>query len=341
MSLTDLITVNTNYTRSINLERDYDSVALINSYIPTSRAVFALNKSLATLKSEADMPRAWTLVGPYGSGKSSFAVFLSHLLANPESPAFTATLEVLEETDSNLAEQFNIIGEDTTLGHCVVLLTGSPEPLGKRLIQALNDAVLSYWKSRKGTLPKAVKNISQLAEQKDISTTEIIETVKAIQNAIAKIEGNGLLIIIDELGKFLEYEARHPETNDIYLLQALAELAYTGGKSALSLYVILHQGFEQYAKGLGDSLKNEWAKVQGRFESIPFLEATEQTLRIVSRTILPDDSINLLPIAKQAGKIAKILANAKALTGSLEEREATKLFTDCYPLHPVSALLLP
>jgi hypothetical protein len=170
---------------------------------------------------------------------------------------------------------------------------------------------------------------------------QIIETVKAIQNAIAKIEGNGLLIIIDELGKFLEYEARHPETNDIYLLQALAELAYTGGKSALSLYVILHQGFEQYAKGLGDSLKNEWAKVQGRFESIPFLEATEQTLRIVSRTILPDDSINLLPIAKQAGKIAKILANAKALTGSLEEREATKLFTDCYPLHPVSALLLP
>jgi hypothetical protein len=41
MSLTDLITINTNYTRSINLERDYDSVALIKSYIPTSRAVFA------------------------------------------------------------------------------------------------------------------------------------------------------------------------------------------------------------------------------------------------------------------------------------------------------------
>ncbi len=243
MSLTDCITINTNYTRSINLERDYDSVALIKSYIPTSRSVFALNKSLATLKSEADMPRAWTLVGPYGSGKSSFAVFLSHLLANPESSAFEAAINVLDESDTKLAEQFNTIGEETTLGHCVVLLTGSPEPLGKRLIQALNNAVLAYWKSRKSALPKVVKNITQLAKQDEIITTEIIEAIKAIQSAIAKIDGNGLLIIIDELGKFLEYEARHPETNDIYLLQALAELAYTGGKSALSLYVILHQGF--------------------------------------------------------------------------------------------------
>lgn len=341
MSLTDHISINTNYTRSINLERDYDSVALINSYIPTSRAIFALKKSLATLESEANMPRAWTLVGPYGSGKSSFAVFLSHLLANPKSSTFEASLDVLNNVDSKLAKQFQTIGKDTTLGHCVVLLTGSPEPLGKRLIQALNDAVLTYWKSRKGAFPKAVKNISQLAEQEKVSTTDIIEAIKAIQITIANIGGNGLLIIIDELGKFLEYEARYPETNDIYLLQALAELAYTGGESALSLYVILHQGFERYAKGLGDSLKNEWAKVQGRFESIPFLEATEQTLQIVARAILPKESVDLSPIKKQASKIAKTLAKAEALAGSLEEAEAAKLFADCYPLHPISALLLP
>jgi len=341
MSLTDLISINANYTRSINLERDYDSVALIKSYIPTSRTLFALNKSLATLNTEADMPRAWTLVGPYGSGKSSFAVFLSLLLANPDSAGFETAISVLDETDSELAGQFQTIGKETTLGHCVLLLTGSSEPLGKRLIQALDDAVLSYWKPCKGALPKAVKNISQLARQEAISSTEIIEAIRAIQIAIAKIGGNGLLIIIDELGKFLEYEARHPETNDIYLLQSLAELAYTGGKSALSLYVILHQGFEQYAKGLGDSLKNEWAKVQGRFESIPFLEATEQTLRIVSRAILPNKSIDLSPIAKQADRIAKILANTEALVGSLKEHEAAKLFTNCYPLHPISALLLP
>lgn len=340
MSLTDVITVNTNYTRSINLERDIDSVSLVKSYIPTSRSIYALQKAVDTLRTEAKMPRAWTLVGPYGSGKSSFAVFLSHLLANPNNHTAKAALKVLGKSCPDLQNQFNEITE-TTLGHCVVLLTGSPEPLGKRLIKALSDAVIEYWKHRKGAYPKVVKDVILLAEEEDISTSDIINTIKNLQITIEKIEGNGLLIIIDELGKFLEYEARHPDTNDIYLLQALAELAFTGGKAALSIYVILHQSFEQYAKGLGNSLKNEWAKVQGRFESIPFLEATEQTLQIVAKTIQHDSIIDLKPIKSYTDSIAKVLADANALPGSLEEKEASKLFARCYPLHPVSTLLLP
>jgi hypothetical protein len=37
-----------------------------------------------------------------------------------------------------------------------------------------------------------------------------------IQNNIQDNDGKGLLIVIDELGKFLEYSARH-ESNDIFL----------------------------------------------------------------------------------------------------------------------------
>ncbi|CAA6825829.1 MAG: Unknown protein [uncultured Thiotrichaceae bacterium] len=340
MNLADVITVNTNYTRSINLERDVDSVSLVKSYIPTSRSVYALQKAVDTLKTEADMPRAWTLVGPYGSGKSSFAVFLSHLLANPNNPASKAALKVLGETYPVLEDQFNEVSE-MTRGHCVVLITGSPEPLGKRLIQAVSEAAIKYWQHRKEEHPEAVKIVISLAKQEQISTSEIMNAIKSLQTAIGKVEGNGLLIVIDELGKFLEYEARHPDTNDIYLLQALAELAFTGGKSALSIYVILHQAFEQYAKGLGDTLKNEWAKVQGRFESIPFLEATEQTLRVVANAIQHNTSIDSKAIKTQTDSIAKALANADALSGTLEEKEASKLFAKCYPLHPVSALLLP
>ena len=340
MSLSEVITLNTNYTRSINLERDHNSTALIESYIPTSRSIYALQKTLSTLESEADMPRAWSLIGPYGSGKSSFAVFLSHLLANPETLATQAALSVLNDTDPSLKDNFDALSNGTS-GHCIVLLTGSPEPLGLKLIKAVSDAALAYWKHRKGVLPKAVQHIIALAEQDKLSTTEIITGIKGLQTAIGNIEGNGLLIVIDELGKFLEYEARHPETNDIYLLQALAELAYTGGKAALSIYVILHQSFDQYAKGLGDSLKNEWAKVHGRFESIPFLEASEQTLRIVANTIKHDKTIDFNNIRKQATEIANTLAEIKALPSSLNKETATDLFEQCYPLHPISALILP
>ena len=79
MSIEKNIEINTHYTRSINLERDSDSLAVVDAYIPTSRAVSTFNRLTETF-GKIDAPRAWALVGPYGSGKSSFAVFLSHLI---------------------------------------------------------------------------------------------------------------------------------------------------------------------------------------------------------------------------------------------------------------------
>jgi hypothetical protein len=100
--------------------------------------------------------------------------------------------------------------------------------------------------------------------------------LKKLQQAVSKKSGKGILIVIDELGKFLEYEARHLGANDIFLLQALAELAYEGGEASILLLVMMHQAFEQYSKGLGANLKNEWVKVQGRFKSIPTLIRTTE-----------------------------------------------------------------
>lgn len=72
MSLTNKIKVNTHYTRSINLERDADSQAVVEAYIPTSRALRTLERMATALKAD-ESPRAWSLVGPYEMGKSSFA----------------------------------------------------------------------------------------------------------------------------------------------------------------------------------------------------------------------------------------------------------------------------
>ena len=102
---------------------------------------------------------------------------------------------------------------------------------------------------------------------------------------ISHKKNKGLLIVIDELGKFLEYETRHFGTDNIFLLQELAELAFSKHKTKLALMVMLHQSIEQYARGLGATEKNEWAKIQGRFESINFIDTSEQTLRIVARAI--------------------------------------------------------
>jgi len=78
MSFVDKISVSAQYTRSVNLERDSGSESVVKGYIPTSRALQTLERIGNTLD-RLDQPRAWSLVGPYGSGKSAFAVYFRQL----------------------------------------------------------------------------------------------------------------------------------------------------------------------------------------------------------------------------------------------------------------------
>ena len=340
MSLQDCIVVNTHYTRSINLERDATSVDVVKSYIPTSRALRTFAR-VADSMHENQAPRAWSWIGPYGSGKSSASVFLGQLLANPDGDAAKVALKVLSKADKGVSSAFKNASKGTE-GCLKVLLTGSPEPMGVRIVQGLTDAAEEYWAGKKGKKPALIKELRALSQQDKIKTSEIVGAVESLQNALEKTGSAGLVLVIDELGKFLEFEARHYGANDIYLLQSLAEHACKGHKVNLMLFVLLHQSFEQYAKGLGESLKNEWSKVQGRFEEVPFLESAEQVLRVVAAAFEHKfKSAEQVAISSTVEKIVDLLEEQIALPGAMSHVEATALFSSCYPLHPVSALLLP
>ncbi|BCO09230.1 hypothetical protein GF1_16060 [Desulfolithobacter dissulfuricans] len=340
MSVQKYIEIDTVYTRSINLERDIDSSAITKAYIPTSRALITLQRIARTLNEE-DMPRSWALIGPYGSGKSSFAVYLAHLFGNPANAHTISALKICCDADEDVSVDI-YRHTSSSKGYLSVLLTGTPEPLGHRFVESLRDAAIRFWQSLPGRPPVIIDKLTDAASQKDITTHEILTLVEEVRDAVEAKKGKGLLIIFDELGKFLEYEARHYGANDIYLLQALAETAAIGRKANIYVFTLMHQGFEQYARGFGEGLRNEWSKIQGRFENIPFLESTEQTLRIISRAF-----VNKLPtsdqktVAEKCKKMASVLAKERALPGSVDQETAAHLFSQCYPLHPVTVLILP
>ncbi len=336
MSLQTKVTVNTHYTRSVNVERDADSRALIDAYIPTSRAVRTLERIVSVFGNQ-QAPRAWSLVGPYGSGKSSFAVFLSQLLGEPLQPASKLALSVLKVDEEPLAKRISNHTRGSA-GYCRILLTGAPEPLAQRIATALYVAAQEVLGSRH----KVVNALDQLQSNGQLTSQALLLQLAAFQDALSLKGYRGVIFIIDELGKFLEYEARHYGANDIYLLQSLAEHACRGHAVNILLFVLLHQSFEQYAKGLGDQLRSEWAKVQGRFEEVPFLESAEQVLRVVAAafryTLSEADQRRLRQSVKSQ---VEGLHSQRALPGGLAVKESVDLFTKCYPLHPVSAMLLP
>lgn len=93
---------------------------------------------------------------------------------------------------------------------------------------------------------------------------------------------NGLLIIaIDEFGKFLEYASKNNPEKEMYFIQQLAEFVNDPTRNIL-LLTTLHQGIDSYSSSLNESQKNEWRKVRGRLQEIPFNEPIEQLLFLAS-----------------------------------------------------------
>lgn len=340
MKLTNVVKVNTHYTRSINLERDFKDSSSKCSYIPTFRAVQTLSRLVETIHN-AESPRAWALVGPYGSGKSAFGLFLSQLLSRPSSIPSQQASEVLKRANPNLAEDVSKKLESTE-GYCCIHLTGSPGALSERLVKAMFIGAQTFFSGRRGPTPQIIKTLQSASENKFIATSEIIELISALQLSVHRSQGAGLLIIIDELGKFLEFEARHHNGNDIFLLQAIAETAFKPNSIPLHFVVLLHQAFEQYFQGLGEKLKNEWKKVQGRFENVPFLESTEQVLQILAASLISNlDSKSNNKISDYSNRIVEVLATNRALPVGLNVSTAYQLFKDCFPIHPLTLSLLP
>jgi len=335
-----IVRLDMHYTRSVNLERDADSSDVLKAYIPTSRAVQTLNKIAQTFNQQS-MPRAWSLVGPYGSGKSSFAAFLSHLLENQELTTSVLAEEILHKHNPQIADKFTACTHNSN-AYCIVLLTGSPESLSKRFVQALHQAAVYYFDEIETEETPSIINELEKAKKQTVTTSEIVDLLKRLRQAVEQAQGKGILIIIDELGKFLEYEARHQGSNDIYLLQALAELSVEGGNANILLVVLMHQAFEQYSRGLTEAQKQEWSKVQGRFENIPFLESTEQTLRVISAAfhslLTPNEQQG---IKLQTAEIVGVLEKQNALLTGLSAEDAIDILANCYPLHPIATLLLP
>src|SRR5690606_3552882 len=124
-------------------------------------------------------PRACSLVGPCGAGKSSCSVFMSQLLSSPTEAASEAALNVLAKTDAKLAKQFRKHPVDTS-GFIRVLLTGTPEPLGRRLVTALYEAVNEYWTATKRKRLSILDDLQALAAEKSPSTSSVIGAVKKL-----------------------------------------------------------------------------------------------------------------------------------------------------------------
>ena len=286
MKLDKLVKIDGWFSRSINVERDGSSLDPINAYVLTSTALKTL-KNIANGFTPSKFDRAWSFIGPYGSGKSSFAIFLNALLQNKDSALFNTAIKKLKPLDPVLSKQFSAIASSG--GALTIMVTGSYASLERALFKSIVRSIkqIKFKKRFQSAIDDSIQAASGKPSSESVINLIILiqEGLEANNNSIA-----GMVIMIDELGKFAEYAAKNKGDSDVHILQVLSEWGERSTKVPMFLIGMQHQSLEYYAKELDIETKAEWKKINGRFTETPFLESVEQTIRIISNALISNFS---------------------------------------------------
>ena len=335
-TLADYVSVVERFARSVNVDRDCDRVEPLNGYIITHRAIDVLER-LAETASSCSSGGAWSLTGPYGSGKSSLAILIDAVFGPPSAIRDFAWRLTGEASPSVLESirQAHYRYSTLSTGFNRGLVTAQRESIGETLLRALHMAVIRRYGKIPSTVQfsgaKALK--SALEDVKNGVPTKALSPTAVIDIARCLAETAPLLIVVDEFGKNLETIRENKDT-DLYLLQQIAEV---GQGSGLPIFILTlqHQSFEDYFAGTRGTQRREWGKIQGRFEDIAYINSTEQSRKLIGSAF--DIKNNELKPRIDNWACTQI-ESLRSL--GITDIKSPDVISACYPLHPLTTLVL-
>ena len=336
--LADYVSVRPRFARSANLERDSGRPEPFDGYIVTTRALDVIERMTGAARSGRS-GGAWSLTGPYGSGKSSLALLLDAAFG-PGKRVRNVALSLIAEASPKAAEGVRKAHErhgTRRTGFHRGLVTANREPITHTLLRALHAAVVRTY----GRIPPArdfpasplLKEALRTLEAPDPSRSGPAASV-IVEVARCLAERAPVLLVVDEFGKTLE-AIRDGSDADPYVLQQLAE-AGQGAGLPIFIVTLQHLSFDDYLVGAEASKRREWAKVQGRFEDVAYVESARQTRALIGSVFdIRDDQLR-----ERIRRRARTYAGSLRALGIADGTDAAAL-ASCYPLHPLVALVLP
>ena len=307
MALNDHVRIARRFLKSIRIDSDLGDAACLEGFVcPQSSADVLV--TMARHVSETGQG-AYTWTGPYGSGKSSLVVALGALL-NGDTRLQTQAAKVFGRRLTRTILEALPTG---TRGWRILPVVARRDNPVAVIGEALKRTGIVSRKPRGGwTEPKLIATLTEAAAEKP------------------RAHG-GLLLIVDEMGKFLESAAQ--DGADIFILQQLAETASRSDGRFLFIGV-LHQAFEEYAHRLSHEMRDEWAKIQGRFVDLIVNTSGEEQVDLISRAIQSDHR------PKKPSTLAFAVAELARPGRTGGSDRLAVMLEACWPLHPIVACLL-
>lgn len=303
--LSDIVQISRQYQRSIRVDADIGRADALSGYICHATANSVVDGMCKQLVGTNQRCFTWT--GPFGGGKSSLAVALASAL-HPDKNLRTKAREALRLDSKPAFDKAFPVRKGWLLVPAV----------GRR-----SSVVAELHASLRRAQGRNIDGRSKATAQTLIA--ELLEEAKSRPH-------DGALVIIDEMGKFLEASALG-SGDDVYFFQELAEAA-ARSEGRLVVVGVLHQSFAQYAARLGIDTRDDWAKVQGRYVDLPFVAASDEVVELIGRAI----EAKMRPewMAEASVAIAEAIRSRRPAVG----KDFAKALEACWPLHPAMAALL-
>lgn len=309
MKYSDTLSIASNFRRSANIlyDTNCDSYILSTSSVEVLRRIFINNAS-----------NSIAITGPFGSGKSSFLLFLEALLA--KQAEHSVCIEKLKNKEPEIYEHYKKLVGKNAKGFLTIKLVGEHLSFKQIFIAALQS------KKELRSTNKFIK------ANEEASFVTLLET---LNDEVKKLGYTGISIFIDELGKIIEYASEKYLDSDIHALQDLAEFA--NQHANYRLVVALHKGFKDYVQNTSHISFTEWDKIQGRFENIVFQDDFYELMHIFEEAITVTDE---KAIADVQSHVRELFSDYKKHVSHknipVNEASLQKLA----PLHPFTSLAL-
>ena len=318
--------------RSINVTLDNATPERIAHFFPTAKSTRLLRSWL--------MPghaSSYFVVAPYGTGKSLTAAFFIQAVENLEqSRAMLGRItERFSSVDADLAgalrsrvhpEQASLFAQQ---GATVVLSGFQPD-----VPVAVQAALLASLK-RIGN-----RQAARIASRRRVtSMEELIAVLGKIRERFCPNPIDRLAIVWDEFGRHLEELVVRGASASLVDVQSLAEFCARTKRVPTTLALLLHQGLSRYATNTSVTVQREWKKIEGRFETLQFVDDSKELYQLIGQ-IMRQIRSGGPPPRKVLDRGLRACRDV-GLFGDFSPEETEQMLSDSYPLEPITLYLLP
>ena len=319
--------------RSINIVFDADRPERVAHFQPTSKSL-ALFKYVLAFKTD----RAFLVSAPYGTGKSLAHAYLLQVVENLEraQPVLKPIAQRVGRLDSELGTWLKDRTSDKDRDRGVVIALQGYQ---RNIAQALGEALSASM--------KRLKMETTFSKEK-YSFESLTKAINSLQRFISdreKYEIDRIVIIWDEFGRHLENIIAEGQAANLYDLQTVAEFASRSQEMPITLSLLLHQSLMNYAGKVPQSIRREWKKIEGRFNTISYIDDSKEIYQFLGqiisniRTIAPSKNRTGNWDRNRETSISEI--RQLGMFADIQAVELTELLSRAYPLEPLAFCLLP